>query len=512
MKLRIRPAGGGASSTLKVEVPAACSLQGLQDAIIEALESRGIPFSRPLGVSLNKTEPIEGQGSALLSHFGICNGDLLYYFERGAPHSATAGVLPLGNAGNSLSVASVGVDTVSKDVASTRRELCAAAATRRKSSVVHSSMIAVDAEDTKVSVSEDSLRMVDEPGSSLDVAHTSMDMQIDGENLPHDIPTRAVDAGGARHSNSIPVILQRILIAEHRHVSRPSDLLVLAVHAVMLETGFIVVNAMEEGHTLPGGWSNGGSANISYTLPEIRDAENGVGNVVLKSLTLGGNVVFFGTTTPGTLSPLKLSLLTSRHLIGNVLSHDDLISSYSDLFELWKCAKDGLALRLLTTLCEMAGLPAPSSLLVIPTELKMKILEFLPALDLMKVGCTCSELRHISANDELWKRLFHEEFGDPSAPQQLPSFRGWKAAYAVRFLERKRTLERRSYPQRPLHGFSSRFPPRFPRMGGIIGGDYDIYPSFGTGPSRGGFWGPRGPFGGLHGRFRDEDMGDSWYT
>lgn len=522
MKLRIRAAGGGSSSTtLKVEVPAACSLQGLHDAILEALECRGIPFSRPLQISLNKTEPIQGHASSLLSQLGIRNGDLLFYFDRGASHPSTTRA---GDAGSSISMPFSGADLVTKDAASTRRELCAAAAARRASSLVHPSIVVIDSEDTGVCISGNPTvvidaenteacisgnptSMIDEPGASSEVVHASTEMQIDGEIFPHTEPAHA-DAGTARVSNSIPAILQRILVTEHGHVRRPSDLLVLAVHAVMLETGFIVVNAMEEGYTLPGGWSNGGIANISYTLPEIRDAGNNVGNVVLKSLTLGNNVVVYGTITGGILQPLKLSMLASKHIIGNVVSHDDLISSYSDLFELWKCAKDELSLPLLTAMCEMAGLLAPSSFLVIPTELKMKILERLPALDLVKVGCSCSELRHLSANDELWKRLFLEEFGNPSAAQQLPPFCGWKAAYTQRFFERKRMFERRIQPQ-PHYGISSRFAPRFPRTRDIIGGDYDIYP-FGSGPFRGGFGGVRGPFGGLHGKLRDEIMGDIW--
>lgn len=564
MKLRIRAAGGGASGTMKVEVPAPCSLQCLEDAIAEALQSKGIPVPRPLRVSLNKREPIQGHASSLLSQFGICNGDLLFYFERSNAFPDATGGLNTGegsnqslkvshaqqihgepsrvlNTGKLVSVDSSGLTLASKDAASMRRELCAAAATRRVSAVAqHSiegksvesgdftSMVGkaesvlnvVDTsndmvdEPTSSSKAVDSFsEMVDGPGTSLDVVGTSNDMQIDGENLPHDMHSDYLGAGQERLSNSIPAILQRILNAEHGSVRRPSDFLLLAVHAVMLETGFVVTNDVDEGHTLPGGWSNGGVANISYTLRDMPNGTNGVvGSVVLKSLTLGGNVIIYGTITGSGLPPRKLSMLTTKHIIGNAISHDDPISSYSDVFELWKCAKDELSLPLLTAICEMAGLPAPSSLLVIPTELKMKILECLPAVDLVKAGCSCSEIRHLSANDELWKKLFHHDFGIPSAAQQLPSFRGWKSAYAVRFLDKKIVQERRPRVERrpyihgpgPYYGIGSRY--RFP----IVGGDYDIYPSFGSAPFRGGLGGTRGPFGGLHGTLRGDDLGDRW--
>ncbi|MCO5610668.1 hypothetical protein L7F22_064909 [Adiantum nelumboides] len=448
MKLRIRAAGVGASpsSTFKVQVPAACSLQGLEDAIAEALQSRGSPVPRPLKISLNKREPIEGHSASLLSHFGICNGDLLFYFESSDGFAdTTSGInpgersIPVLNVSPtsqerhtepaSVSIpASVGssahLDMASKDVASMRRELCAAAAARRASALAH------PPEGDRVDAGNFATA-ANEPHIPMNVTDTSTDIHMDGENSPQDIHDDPVDAGQERLSNSIPAILQRILNAEHGSVSRPSDFLLLAVHAVMLETGFVVMNSVEEGHTLPGGWSNGGVANICYSLREMPNAVNGVGSVVVKFLTLGGNVVIFGTITGSGLSPRKLSMLTSKHIIGNAVSHDDPISSFSDVFELWKCAKDELSLPLLTTLCETTGLPPPSSLLIIPTELKMKILERLSALELVKVGSSCSELRHLCANDELWKKLFYDDFGNPSAAQQSASFRGWKSAYAV---------------------------------------------------------------------------------
>lgn len=498
MKVRVRAASGDSSpTTFRVEVPAACSLQGLQDAIVDALQCRGIPFSRPLQISLNKTDPVDGNASALLSQLGIRSGDLLYYFGSVASHRATSG-MPQS-------------DLASKDAASTLRELCAAAATQRAFSLVQTvgPTVAMDAKNTEVCASGNLPNMVDEPSALSGVADDPIDMQVDEGNFPLDDPVAIADTNVARASDSIPSILQRILIAEHGHVRRASDLLVLAVHAVMLETGFIVIDGMEEGYTLPGGWSNGGIANICYTLQGIQESGNNVGNVVLKSLTLGNNVVVYGTLTGVSLQPRKLSMLSSKHLIGNAVAEDDLLSSFSDLFELWKCAKDELSLPLLAAMCEMAGLPPPSSFLVMPTELKMKILERLSALDLAKVGGSCSELRHLSANDELWKKLFLEEFGNQPGAEKLPTFQGWKSAYAVRFLERKRTFERRVQSHRPIYGISTRFVPRFPRRTGIIGGDYDIYP-FGSGPFRGGFGGARGPLGSLHGNLRNESIGHIW--
>eukprot|EP01018_Ginkgo_biloba_P009964 Gb_34344 [translate_table: standard] len=68
-----------------------------------------------------------------------------------------------------------------------------------------------------------------------------------------------------------------------------------------------------------------------------------------------------------------------------------------DVFELWKFVKDTHSLPVLTTLREKVGLPSPPSLVWLPIELKLKVLEFLPAVDIAKVGCVCKELQLFTA-------------------------------------------------------------------------------------------------------------------
>ena len=383
-----------------------------------------------------------------------------------------------------------------------RRELCAAAATRRASSVSQD-FVAPPVVD--VVVSPHSKEVSDT--CVMDAMMETSDDHGGSIGWPS-VPTVGMDIV----SGSIPSILNRVLMAEHDNIRQLNDLLVLAVHAVMLETGFVlVVEGRGRGHeayTLSSGWSGGGDLNLAYTVPNIRDASNSIGHVVLRSQTLGNNVIIYGTINmDGVPQPVfRLVMKISKYLIGHSLPADgEYISVFSDPFALWKCVKDELSLPLLTVFCKRAGLPPPPSLLMLPMELKMKILECLPALDLARVGSVCSELRYLCANNELWKRLFIQEFGSSAAG---PGSRNWKSEFEQRFVERKRALERRPHPRPSWYGIASRFTPRFPSRRGIIGGDYDIYPSIGQGPFGGGMFGAGGASGsggflrGLHERER----------
>jgi hypothetical protein len=51
------------------------------------------------------------------------------------------------------------------------------------------------------------------------------------------------------------------------------------------------------------------------------------------------------------------------------------VDMFCNVFELWQQVKDNLSLPLLTCMCEKAGLQLPASLLLLPMELKIKVLE-----------------------------------------------------------------------------------------------------------------------------------------
>lgn len=177
---------------------------------------------------------------------------------------------------------------------------------------------------------------------------------------------------------------------------------------------------------------------------------------------------------------------------------ENTMNMFCNTFELWQQVKDNLSLPLLTCLCEKAGLQPPASLLMLPTELKIKVLEFLPAAALATTCCVCSELKFLAASDEFWKVRFKEEFSWLDS-DRAPGGRGWKSAFAREWVRRRRREEERREAERQLRAevfptLIMRPPPMSPHFpGGLgIGGDHDRFPGLGGGI--GGFR-PRGPGG-----------------
>ncbi|OVA01183.1 F-box domain [Macleaya cordata] len=75
-------------------------------------------------------------------------------------------------------------------------------------------------------------------------------------------------------------------------------------------------------------------------------------------------------------------------------------SHESKVFEFWKTAKDGIAINL----CEKNGLLSPPCFTFLHTDLKLKILEFLPGVDVARIGCVSSEFKYLSSNNDLWRK------------------------------------------------------------------------------------------------------------
>lgn len=286
--------------------------------------------------------------------------------------------------------------------------------------------------------------------------------------------------------------LRRILRAELGDYGGDHRLLVIAVHAVLLESGFVAFDSVSgiriDRFHLPDVWpSNAFTMSLCYTLPELLGNSNGyVANVpesvVLKFQSLGHFVNIYGSLATGGSGLYRVSLNENRFAPAISLANSDSIDIIneedgypeSEVFEFWKTVKDGLALPLLIDLCERAGLVPPPCFMRLPAELKLKVLESLPGVDLAKVGCVCSELRYLSSNNELWKVKYEEVFGraDQGSIQ-------WKDRFAW---ESNKKRKREPGPWRGLprvdRGFY--FPVRRgPNPFGIppmVGGDYDRLP------------------------------------
>lgn len=166
---------------------------------------------------------------------------------------------------------------------------------------------------------------------------------------------------------------------------------------------------------------------------------------------------------------------------------------FQNVFDLWQEVKDKLTLPLLTSICEKAGLPLPASFLIIPTEVKNKILELLPAISLAQIGCVCLELKFLAGSDNLWKLRFAYEFGCQTESIKVKAPCQWKNIFAREWCHRKRCLHHTkeveqyfnnncyndrsgesTFPMLSMPQLSPFSPHIIPTM---IGGDYDQFPS-----------------------------------
>lgn len=315
-----------------------------------------------------------------------------------------------------------------------------------------------------------------EKSPTLDAAEAeTMDM-VDG----------SVEAVASRKSNSQNSFLKRAVLNETLGDDIVNDfkLLVSAVHAVFLESGFVPAD-----HAVgdsPSGLAS--SVSLRYSLPEILTNTSAIKTVNLKFLTLGHIVNVYGSLSDVAGSglhrvcldkckfakPLE-KMLKNSEPEGSFDDRDDDDHCENEIFELWKMVKDGLALPLLIDLCEKAGLDPPPCFMCLPSELKLKILEYLPGVDLAKVACLSRELRFLSSSNDLWKLKFEEEFGQVGGSGKI-----FKDMFAMHWDSKKKSEQR--VPFRPRLPRVRFFPVRDPYPFGIpsiVGGDYDRLPGFG---------------------------------
>ncbi|KAL4319385.1 hypothetical protein GQ457_18G015700 [Hibiscus cannabinus] len=304
---------------------------------------------------------------------------------------------------------------------------------------------------------------------------------------------------------SEPYFLRKVLGEELGDSGSIHKLVTIAVHAVLLESGFVAfdpVSGMQtDGFNLPDEFSS--PFTICYSLPELLRADynnssgfNLTDHVVLKFLILGQFIQVYGSLVKGSVLH-KLSLderrfaptlnLVWANCDKNVAKSDKKDVSFdsypeNEVFEFWKIVKDGLALPLLIDLCYKTDLPLPACLIRLPTELKLKILELLPGVDIARMECVCSEMRYLASNNDLWKQKFSEELGDVSGTSGMGN---WKKMFQSCWESRKkrsRAITRwQGYPHvdRPRYIPTWRDPnPMFQPFGvpHIVGGDYDLLP------------------------------------
>lgn len=531
MKIRLRHASG---NTQRAELPEICDLRALRERVSAVC---GIPLSS-VHVSLNRREEITGSPGTLLSSLGICPGDLLYLIDSSSVTSNVSDVagrptevqrdaavvipsLP------TYSLKNVARSTQSESV-QIRREKCASAAAKRLtgSSDANNILKPEDAgqNSEKTPFMEVGVGGAPSVGTASEHPNGNLKKIRMMAGVKETVVKSTVDDMDSEPSQRPGVVaptaetesVLRVLTGETSSLQTesPADILVVLVHAIMLETGLTLnlpKDSPPQSYGLPAGWSSAqGPLTLSYGL-----AMAGSVSCTLRFQSLGGFLLVYGTRNGrgqlGNGDIYRLSLRVTDYCGPGGCLDGNTQQLSRKLRELVVSVKDKLSLPLLTAICQQAGLEPPLSLLLLPKEVKMQVLQRLPAPALAACACTCFELRHLSAEDDLWRDMYQKEFGNFLG--SVSADRSWRAIYVAALQQvKQQEEERRQAEARSCLWMvpPPMAPPFFPYQAppGIIGGDYDRFPGGISGGMGGGIGGGigggfgggiGGGFGGLRG-------------
>lgn len=258
--------------------------------------------------------------------------------------------------------------------------------------------------------------------------------------------------------------------------SDPNDALIVSLHLLMLESGYIPQGTEAKAVSMPENWRSGGVYKLQYTHPLCEG-----GSAALTCVPLGNLIVINATLKINSeiRSVKRLQLLPASFICKEELG-ENVAKIYKDLQKLSRLFKDQLVYPLLAFTRQALNLPDVFGLVVLPLELKLRIFRLLDVRSVLSLSAVCHDL-FIASNDPLlWRCLYLRDFRDSTVRVRDTD---WKELYKKRHKQRKEAQRGRHvmflpssphplpfYPN-PLH--PRPFPPSSLLPPGIIGGEYD---------------------------------------
>ncbi|XP_045146469.1 F-box only protein 7 isoform X1 [Echinops telfairi] len=256
--------------------------------------------------------------------------------------------------------------------------------------------------------------------------------------------------------------------------SNANDALIVLIHLLMLESGYIPQGTETKATSMPEDWKAGGVYKLQYTHPLC----NG-GLAALTCVPLGNLIVINATLKiDHEIRSVKRLQLLPESFICRVEAGADVAKIYKDLQKLSRLFKDQMVYPLLAFTRQALNLPDAFGLLVLPLELKLRIFRLLDVRSVLSLSAVCRDL-FIASNDQLlWRYLLLRDF--PGIKFVREFHMDWKQRYKVSYKERRQPVYLPSPPHptplpfypHPLGPYSPS--PLYPP--GIIGGEYDVRP------------------------------------
>ncbi|CAL1533133.1 unnamed protein product [Lymnaea stagnalis] len=444
--------------------PSTTSLEAVKIRVTAEFHLEGHEFH----LSLNKNDALTDE-SQLLADIGIVSGDLLhiigpgfsqtngvrteeqlrnrrqplapYSGENASPFQMNHGQIPLVNVNADAHMSTTNITAVSS----------------------LSAMSVGSYED---------LQGRDEEGNKAKRAKTEEEMSDINRYLSEPLVVRESTA------TQVPILLHQLYVSAD--CKGPTDALWVVLHALMLESGF-VPNEDQDPSLMPSDWKKSGYYACTYQYTVSSDT---VTNCSMVGVTMGTSMAVHAYPKVGENYKTDHLQLKAADFVRLLSSNPPEV--YRALDRLSRQFMDTISLPLINELDTAAGFPGRQGLLALPYVAKLKLLSFLGAKSLCRLGQTCQEFAALYKDKTLWRLLYIRDFGKPD---DCSLSRNWFDIYKAQHLRRMEELEQRrrlfhvdatdppwGFPIGPFRPMAPRVP--FPRM---LGGDYDLHPEFAAG-------------------------------
>ncbi|XP_058882830.1 F-box only protein 7-like isoform X2 [Acipenser ruthenus] len=260
--------------------------------------------------------------------------------------------------------------------------------------------------------------------------------------------------------------------------SSPCDALVVAVHLLMQETGYLPKGSGAGAVGMPAGWRAGGLYRLQYTHPLCEG-----GAAVLLAVPMGNVLVINATLKINSeVRSVSKVQLSPPSYVSDSSQGESAADIYKDLQKLSRVFKDQLVYPLLASARQALDLPDVFGLAVLPPELKLRVLRLLDVHSVVSLSAVSQDLNTATSDPSLWRFLYLRDFRDSTSRDRGTD---WKALYKTSYKQERDRLWPMIYPSlspfpfqfNPYDPFSTQhnppYPPSPPYLPGIIGGEYD---------------------------------------
>ncbi|XP_030071338.1 LOW QUALITY PROTEIN: F-box only protein 7 [Microcaecilia unicolor] len=457
MKLRVRVKKQTSWVELESEESTLGDLQSkLCDSILPAL---GYSADTPFTITLNGKDPLTGEQETLVS-YGIVSGDLICLL---IPESAMACSSPQRYSPLSVSPQS---NQVAHSVITVYSQARRAAEEGPDESVRNSSTVTGIQNNSTLGGSRDSGE------SNFRVVPADMGT----EEVPAPCPLEPMLCSEATDGH-VPHSLETLYHAAE--CTSSNDALVVVVHLLMLETGYLPKGSDSKVLLMPDRWRNGGIYKLQYTHP-LCD----VGFATLTCVPMGKLIVVNATLkVNNSIKSVKRLQLSPASYVIFEHQKDNVARVYQDLQKLSRMFKDQLVYPLLASARQALNLPDIFGLVVLPLELKLRIFRLLDIRSVLSLSTVCHDLCAVANDSALWRFLYLRDFRDPMS---RPRDTDWKELYKKKHKQKKEAIRWRHMfflpspphpiPFHPNPFYPTPFAPSPIYPPGIIGGEYDQRP------------------------------------